>query len=462
MMTPKVLIVDDERKIQVILKKLISTLDVEVATAGSGEEALEILAEGGVDLIISDLKMGGIDGLELLRRAHEDEPDLPFILMTAFQTVESAVEAMKLGALDYVIKPFENEKLKKSVQTALDNRRLKAEVLSLKSRIKSAYGEENIIGSSEEMRRVIEMAKAAAQSLSTVLIRGESGTGKELIANLIHLNSDRSEQPMIKVNCAAIPENLLESELFGHRKGAFTGAIENKRGKFEQANKGTIFLDEIGDMSSPLQAKILRVLQQREFQRLGDDKLVKVDVKIIAATNIDLEDRIKEGEFRQDLFYRLNVIPIFIPPLRERSNDVVDLVYHFISQFAKKLTRDIKGITREALDYLKNCSWPGNVRELENAIERAMVLSRGEVLDVEDVTILGQASEPSPSAKLAAAEPEIDMTDLDIKRNIARLEKQLILKSIDKADGVKKTAAKHLGISGRALSYYLDKYDIKV
>jgi DNA-binding NtrC family response regulator len=461
-MSPKVLIVDDEKKIQVLLKKVVASLDVEVATAGSGEEALETLSEGGIDLIISDLKMPGIDGLELLRRAHEDEPDLPFILMTAFQTVESAVDAMKLGAIDYVIKPFENEKIKKTVQTALDNRRLKAEVLNLKSRIKSAYQEENIIGGSDLMRRVVEMAKAAAQSLSTVLIRGESGTGKELIANLIHLHSDRSDQPMIKVNCAAIPENLLESELFGHRKGAFTGAVENKRGKFEQANKGTIFLDEIGDMSSPLQAKILRVLQQREFQRLGDDKLVKVDVKIIAATNIDLEERIREGEFRQDLFYRLNVIPIFIPPLRERKADIVDLVYHFLGHFSKKLDREVTGITREALDYLAACEWPGNVRELENAIERAMVLGRGEVLDLEDVTVLGQEARQEEAAEKAEPDVAIDLDDLDIKSNIARLEKALILKAIDKADGVKKTAAKHLGISGRALSYYLDKYDIKV
>ncbi len=369
-----VLIVDDEKNYLVVLEDLLMDEGYEVLTASSGAQALAIIDQTPVDTVLSDIKMPGISGIELLEKISSVDPDLPVILMTAFAEVDQAVEAMKKGALDHIQKPFDNADVKRAVARGVERRSLVKNIRHLEIELDSLWG--NIIGRSKAMETVFAIMERVADTPTTVLISGESGTGKELIARGLHRASSRHNAPFVSINCGAVTESLLESELFGHEKGAFTGAAGLKQGKFEFADHGTLFLDEVGEMSLTLQVKLLRVLQEHEFQRVGGNKDVKVDVRIIAATNKDLKDEVEAGRFRGDLFFRLNVVRIDVPPLRDRREDIPVLVAHFVSKFCEKLGRPLKEVHSQVMSALFKYSWPGNVRELENIIERALVLCK--------------------------------------------------------------------------------------
>src|SRR5688500_18338408 len=383
----RILVADDHDALRRGLALSLTTAGPDVDEAGNGNAALERLHEGYFDVVVSDLKMGGSDGLDVLRTTKQLHPTASVILMTAFGSVTTAVEAMKHGAFDYVQKPFELEEMEVKVEKALELKRLRNELDYLRNERQENYDFDRIVGGSESLGRVLGVVRKVAKSNSTVLIRGETGTGKELIAGAIHHNSLRAARNFVKVNCAALQENLLESELFGHEKGAFTGADKQRIGRFEQADGGSLFLDEIGDMSPSTQAKILRVLQEHEVQRLGGTRALKVDVRLIAATNRDLAVMVQSGQFREDLYYRLNVVSIEMPPLRERKDDIVPLANSFIRRFAGELKKKIEGLEPEAQKLLMRYNWPGNIRELENAIERAMLLSDGRAIGRDDLRI---------------------------------------------------------------------------
>ncbi|MBM3300576.1 MAG: sigma-54-dependent Fis family transcriptional regulator, partial [Deltaproteobacteria bacterium] len=373
-----VLVVDDEKNYLVVLDDLLCDEGYEVVSASSGDEALEIMQKIPIDAVLSDIKMPGTSGIELLERVTAMDPDLPVILMTAFAEVDQAVEAMKKGALDHIQKPFDNKDIKRAVARAVEKRTLIKNIRHLETELGTLWG--NIIGKSKAMEPVFTMMKRVADTPTTVLIVGESGTGKELIARGLHKASARANAAFVPINCAAVPEPLLESELFGHEKGAFTGAVGLKQGKFEFADRGTLFLDEVGEMSLGLQVRLLRVLQEHEFQRVGGNTDIKVDVRIIAATNKDLKEEAAAGRFREDLYFRLNVVRIDVPPLRERRSDIPLLVAHSLNKFAQRLRRDVPEVDPDAMAALYKYSWPGNVRELENLVERAMVLCRGRTI----------------------------------------------------------------------------------
>ncbi len=375
MSSGKILVVDDDQNLLEVLKVRIESAGYEVVTALKEEDALEAAKSRVFDLAIIDLQLAHSSGIELMKELHLILPDMPAIILTAYGTIESAVEAMKEGAYSYVTKPFNSRDLFLQIDKALENRGLKSEIRRLKSFVEEKYDFGNIVARSEKMQRVLEVVSKIAKNDSTVYIQGESGTGKELIAKAIHLASDRKDKPFVALNCAAIPETLLESKLFGHEKGAFTGATQSAKGSFSQAHGGTIFLDEIGDMSLTIQAKVLRVLQERQFYPVGSEKLVEVDVRVIVATNKDLEEAVKKGLFRNDLFYRIHVIPIYLPPLRERKEDIPLLVEHFVKKFNRQMKKGIRGVAPEALKKLILHDWPGNVRELENTIEYAMAMT---------------------------------------------------------------------------------------
>ena len=379
---PTILIVEDEPKMLRLLELNLADDGYTARTASTAENGLKILASDRIDLVLSDVKLPGINGLEFLQAVKRANADIPVVMMTAYGTVESAVEAMKDGASDYVLKPFSIEEIKLIIRKELEVRRLHEENRLLREAVGHRYQFENIVARSSGMQEVLATVERVAPTNATVLLGGESGVGKDMIARAIHQHSRRVNGPFIKINCTAIPENLLESELFGYEKGAFTGAAGAKPGKFELADKGTIFLDEIGDMPGSLQAKLLRVLQEREFERLGATKTTRVDVRVVAATNQDLRAALEQGTFREDLYYRLNVVPISIPPLREHKEDIPYLVDHFITRFAVSAGKEIQGITPAAMKMLADFHWPGNVRELENIIERAVILSPGPVLRV--------------------------------------------------------------------------------
>jgi len=386
-----ILVVDDERSIQVGLKGLLAREGHEVTTAGSGEEALRLLNSHSFDLVLTDLRMPGLDGMDLLKKVKERHPDTLVMMMTAYGSEKVAVEAMKAGAHDYIVKPFDNEEVKILVRQALEQTALRREVQQLHERLEAAFRFDNILGTSPAMQRVFDMVKKVADTDLTVLITGESGTGKELVANALHQNSPRKGGSFVKVNCAAMARELVESELFGHERGAFTGAIAAREGKFAAADGGTIFLDEIGDMSPETQAKVLRVLQEREFERVGGNRTTQVDVRVIAATNKNLQKMVQEERFRKDLFYRLNVVHVPLPPLRERREDIPLLAAHFLEQAASRYGRGPKTLSPEAYSLLFSHSWPGNVRELKNVIEEAVVLSVGEEIRVSDLRLGQQA-----------------------------------------------------------------------
>jgi DNA-binding NtrC family response regulator len=454
MTTPRgsILLVDDEEKILKTLSRALRDDGQDVVNTTSPRQAQRLLTERSFDVLIVDNVMPETSGLDLIREYVGSTPEAErpqILMMTAHATVESAIEAMKLGAFDYLQKPFEVDELLVVVRRALDHQRLRTEYRYLLSERDEQFDHYGIVGRSRAVQEVIKRAELVAETKSTVLILGETGTGKELVARAIHDRSAQRSMPLIKVNCAAIPEALLESELFGHIRGAFTGATTNKKGKFALADGGTIFLDEIATMSPTLQSKLLRVLQEREFEPLGAERSQRVDVRVIAATNRDLHQLVAQGKFQDDLFYRLNVIPIEIPPLRERREDIPALVEHFIKKHAQRTGRRIERIDDDALAGLQQYEWPGNVRELENTIERAVVLSQGPTITSRAISVLGaapQASSGLPSTKL--------------RPNIEWVEKETIRRALENAGGVKKDAAELMGISQRALSYYLAKYRI--
>ena len=377
--TAKILVVDDERDICRALEFLLSREGYKVVTANSGQEALKKIESDDFDLVVSDLKMEGIDGMQVLERSLAMNPALIVVIMTAFASVESAVEAMKKGASDYIVKPFINEDVKMTVRRLLEHKKVLMENLVLRQQLSQQFGNREFVGVSPQISQVLDILSKVIPTRSNILLLGESGTGKGLIAEIVHGNSQRKDKPFISINCSAIPENLLESELFGYRKGAFTGAAADKKGLITMADQGTLFLDEIGDMPMGLQAKILKVLETGEVLPLGDTKAVFVDVRLIAATNKNLEEQIKKGLFREDLYYRLNVIEVKIPPLRERKEDINVLARHFIEKYSRENDKKITRITDEAMETLNNYSWPGNIRELRNVIERAVVLSGDEI-----------------------------------------------------------------------------------
>ncbi|NQT24625.1 sigma-54-dependent Fis family transcriptional regulator [candidate division KSB1 bacterium] len=446
-----VLLVDDEKSVRSTLAIMLSKSGYNVVEAGNGPEALGMMKEQFYDLMITDLKMEPMTGLELLKKTKDVNPTTEVILMTAFGTVESGVEAMKLGAYDYIQKPFEKDEFLLLVEKALERKALISEVEQLQNELREKYSFENIIGNSNEMMEVLSMVSKVAKTESTVLITGASGTGKELIAKALHVNSRRKNRSFVTINCGALPENLQESELFGHVRGAFTGAMRDKRGLFQEANGGTLFLDEIGEMAPPTQVKLLRFLQDGEIRRVGENEPIHVDVRLIAATNKDLEQQISEEKIREDLFYRLNVIPIHLPPLRERRDDIALLVKHFLNHHHSKGNTKITDISAEAMEILTNYEWTGNVRELENVIERAVVLAAGSVLGPEDMP-------PSlRKAKTANSDSEMSLDG----RTLDELEKHYILKALDTHDWNQKKASKLLGISTTTLWRKLKSYGIE-
>ena len=447
-----ILVVDDEEKILKSLGRALREAGHAVTDTTSPRQAQRMLAERPFDVLVVDNMMPELSGLDLIRDYVGTTPEgerAQILMMTAHATVESAIEAMKLGTLDYLIKPFEIDELIVVVRRALDHQRLRTEHRYLLSERDEQFDHYGIIGRSRAMEEVIRRAELVAETKSTVLITGETGTGKELVARAIHDRSAQRDMPLIKVNCAAIPETLLESELFGHVRGAFTGATTTKKGKFALADGGTIFLDEIGTMSPPLQSKLLRVLQEREFEPLGSERTEKVDLRVIAATNRDLRQMVADAKFQEDLFYRLNVIPIEIPPLRERRDDIPSLVEHFIHKHAQRVGRRIERLDESVMTGLQQYDWPGNVRELENTVERAVVLSTGPVIGARAVSVLG-----------AAAPQGTTLPSLKLRQNIEWVERETIRRALESAAGVKKDAAELMGISQRALSYYLAKYRI--
>jgi DNA-binding NtrC family response regulator len=448
-----VLLVDDETKIRVALADALREDGHDVLATGSPREAQQLISQRLFDVLIVDNLMPELSGLDLIREivastAPAERPQM--VMMTAHATIESAIEAMKLGATDYLQKPFEIDELLVIVNRAIDLQRLSTEHVYLRHERDQEFGNYGIVGNSRKIEDVIKTIDLVAQSRSTVLVTGETGTGKELVARAIHHRSAQREMPLIKVNCAAIPDTLLESELFGHVKGAFTGAVSNKKGKFALADGGTIFLDEIGTMATALQSKLLRVLQEREFEPLGSERSQKVDVRIIAATNRDLRQMVADGKFQEDLYYRLNVIPLSLPPLRERREDIPTLVEHFIRKHAQRAGKRIDGIDPGALKGMQQYDWPGNVRELENALERAVVLSTTPTIQANAVFMLGAAGTTQPG-----------LPSLHLQQNLAWVEKETLRRALDSAGGVKKDAAELMGISQRAMSYYLGKHRIE-
>lgn len=448
----RILIVDDDDSHRAMLKVNLSPIDYIISEAKDGIDAVKAVEEEFFDLILMDIRMAKMGGIEALKEIKRINPEIPVLIMTAYASVKTAVEALKSGAHDYLTKPLDIEELKIAIAKCLEYYHLKGENLLLKERLSDRFKFSNIIGKSKAMKEVFETLLLVAPSGATVLISGESGTGKELVANAIHQNSKRAERPFIKVNCAALPETLLESELFGHEKGAFTGAIGKKEGRFELAHRGSLFLDEISEMSPKTQAKILRVLQEKEFERVGGTRTIKVDVRLIAATNKDIEEEVKSGNFREDLFYRLNVVPIKLPSLRERIEDISLLARHFLDIYKSKNHKSIKGFAPRTMDLLMRYDWPGNIRELENSIERGVIMCREDYLGPKDLPL---AIQNVPY--------ELEKEDMGIKPGwaIKDVEKELILKTLEETGGNRTKAAEILGVTRRTLQNKLKEYGIK-
>jgi DNA-binding NtrC family response regulator len=451
----RILIADDHDALRRGLVRALVVAGHDVDEATNGNAALERLHEGSYDVVLSDLKMGGSSGIDVLKTAKALHPACAVIMMTAFGSVTTAVEAMKTGAFDYVQKPFEVEEMEVKIEKALEMRRMRHEIDYLRHEQHDIYNVDHIIGSSGALKRVLAIVQKVARSNTTVLVRGETGTGKELIAGAIHHNSQRANRSFVKVNCAALQENLLESELFGHEKGAFTSADRQRIGRFEQADGGSLFLDEIGDMSPSTQAKILRVLQEHEFERLGGTRTLRVDVRLVAATNRDLAAMVRQGTFREDLYYRLNVVSIETPPLRERKDDIPALAAFFIRRFSGELKKKIDGLEPEAQKLLLRYNWPGNIRELENAIERAMLLSEGRLIAVEDLR-LGES--PAAHAQGEAASPvKIPPTGIPLEE----IERSALVEALKMSNWVQKDAAELLSISPRVMNYKIKTLGIE-
>ncbi len=452
----KILIVDDELNMRLVLAAMLKKEGYEVASAADGYEALQILQSGPVAAVVTDLKMPRIDGMGLLDRVSSEYPDIPVIMITAHGTVATAVEALKKGALDYITKPFELEELKNVVSKAIKTRNLKENELFLPP---EEIERDGMIGNSPSTQEIFEAIRRVAPTTTTILITGETGTGKELVAEAIHRNSPRKNNPLIKINCAAIAETLMESELFGHEKGAFTGAAITKPGKFELAHKGTLFLDEVGEIPKEMQVKLLRVLQEQEFERVGGLKTIRVDVRIIAASNRNLSQSVQDGHFREDLFYRLNVFPISVPPLRERVDDILPLVEFFMDKFNKKLALAVSGVDDEVKDMLMRYRWPGNIRELENLIERMMLLAKGTVIKASEVP----AEFKAVLEKDALGGGTVDKTPFkdQMRTHMENVEKQMIISCLEESGGNVTKAAKVLGLSRKGLQLKMIKYNLR-
>ncbi|MHB8771245.1 MAG: sigma-54-dependent transcriptional regulator [Syntrophales bacterium] len=450
---PQILVVDDEQSHRIMLRAVLSAEGYAVTEAADGTEAVAAVGKEAFDVILMDIRMTNMDGIEALGEIRKISPQVPVLIMTAYASVKTAVEALKAGAFDYLTKPLDVEELKILIDKAMDHYHLRTENLVLKERLGDRFDFSRIIAASPKMKNLLETLAMVAPSDATVLIMGESGTGKEVIANAIHHNSPRAGEPFIKVSCAALPETLLESELFGHEKGAFTGAVARREGRFQLAHRGTIFLDEVGEMSPALQTKLLRVLQEKEFEPLGSTRTVKVDIRVITATNRDLEKEVKEGRFREDLYYRLNVVPLVLPPLRERREDIPLLADHFLALFREKNRKPIKAISGKSLDLLVRYDWPGNVRELENVIERAVILSRDEILVPADLP---------PQLRMLAEQEGDDALAIPPGMSLDEMERALIVKTLDETAGNRTRAAEILGINRRTLQNKLKQYGLAV
>ncbi len=459
-MKSRILVVDDEESIREFLEIMLKKEGYEVTLAEDGQKAKDLLTKKTFDMIISDLQMPHVTGIELLKHVKESYPDTVFMLITAFGTTETAVEAMKMGAYDYLTKPFKIDEVRLNIQNALRSKNLEVENRSLKKELVKEYSFQSMIGNSTAMHIIFDMVKRVSQTPTNVLITGESGTGKEVVAKAIHFNGPLKDRPFVTVNCGAIPENLMESEMFGHKKGSFTGAVADKSGLFEVADTGTLFLDEVGELPLSIQVKLLRAIQERVIRRVGATDDHKVEVRIIAATNRNLEEMVQKGTFRQDLFYRLNVINIKTPSLRERRDDIPLLANHFLKKYNERLSKSIGAISAEAMEILKKYDYPGNVRELENMIERTVALEGG-------ATILPESLPPmvnTSSGRKMASSNEIEMGDdgVDLDKVMGQIEKELLIKAIHSAGGVKKRAAKLLHISFRSMRYRIEKYNLGV
>ena len=454
MTTNRILLIDDEENFRHMLSVILKKRGYDVETARNGIDGLKKVDTGSYDTVLCDIRMPEMDGLEFLKEAQKAGCESTIIMMSAYGTLDTAIEAMKLGAYDYISKPFKPDEIILTLKKAEERERLRRENLFLKKEVQKEYSFENIISKNERMRQLFDTIRKVAKYKSTILIEGDSGTGKELVAKAIHFNSDRSNNPFIPINCGAIPENLLESELFGHTKGSFTNAVRTKKGLFEEADGGTIFLDEIGELPFQLQVKLLRVLQDGEIRRIGESRAIKIDVRIIAASIKDLDKEVREGKFRDDLFYRLNVLPMKIPPLRDRKEDVPLLVDHFINKYSRELGKPIEGIIPEALNSLLNYSWNGNVRELENVIERAIVLTESNHIQAENLPV--EIQNPKEESRFSLLNDE-----LSIKKASRYLEIDLIKKALIKTKGNHTHAAKLLEISHRALLYKIKEYGIE-
>lgn len=457
-MKPRILVVDDEESIREFLEIMLKKEGYEISLAEDGAKAKDALSKKSFDMIISDLQMPNMNGIELLKHVKDTTPDTVFMMITAFGTTETAVEAMKMGAYDYITKPFKIDEVRLNISNALRSKNLEVENRSLKKELVKEYSFQNIIGNSPAMHQIYDLIKRVSQAPTNILVTGESGTGKEVVAKAIHYNGPLKDRPFVTINCGAIPENLMESEMFGHKKGSFTGAVTDKAGLFEVADGGTLFLDEVGELPITIQVKLLRAIQERVIRRVGATDDMKIEVRIIAATNRNLEEMVQKGTFRQDLFYRLNVINIKTPPLRDRKEDIPILAQHFLKKYNEKLSKNINGISVEAMEILNKYDYPGNVRELENMIERTVALEGGS-------TILPESLPPlvtTPSGRKMASSHEIEVTDdgVDLDKVMGQIEKELLIKAIHTAGGVKKRAAKLLNITFRSMRYRVEKYNL--
>jgi two-component system response regulator PilR (NtrC family) len=459
----RVLVVDDERSMRELLTIVLRRDGYEVLVAEDGLAAVELMKRERIDILITDIRMPQMSGVDVLREAKRIDPEIISIVMTAFASTETAVEALRLGAADYVNKsPNATNEVRNRVRKELERKRLQQENVLLKRALKTTHQFSNIIGSSSAMFAVFQLVETIAPTSSTVLITGESGTGKELVARAIHFNSPRKDRPFVAVNCGALSETLLDSELFGHMRGAFTGADTNKKGLIEVAEKGTIFLDEIGEMSPLVQVKLLRVLQERKFRRLGGTEEIDADIRILAATNRDLSKMVAAGEFREDLFYRINVIPLRLPPLRDRADDIPMLAEHFVAKYAAQMGKAISGISGAALALLMGHAWPGNIRELENAMERAVALEPTPTILPDSLPEQLRETAAATPAPLAAPAPEaFPDTGFDLERHVQDIERDCIAEALRRAGGVKVKAAELLGMSFRSFRYYTKKYNLK-
>ena len=455
---PRILVVDDERSMRELLAIVLRREGYEVMLAENGKAAVDLLEREQIDLLISDIKMPDLSGVDVLRAAKRIDQDILGIMITAFASTDTAVEAMRLGACDYLSKPFEIDLLKMKVREKIENRQLRQENVLLKRTLGLSHQFSHIIGRSEAMLEVFKMIETVARTNSTILLTGESGTGKGLVAQAIHFHSLRRDKPLVALNCGAMPEALLESELFGHMRGAFTGADSNKKGLLEVAERGTIFLDEIGEMSAVMQVKLLRVLQERRFRRVGGLEELQADIRVIAATNQDLSKAIADGRFREDLYYRINVIPIALPPLRERREDIPLLAEHFLAKFAEQMGKPIAAISHDAGDLLVRYDWPGNIRELENVIERAVALEATPSIlpDSLPATIRGEVVKAAPNG----IEP-LPESGFDLEAHVKEIERGYIAEALKRAGGVQVKAAELLGMSFRSFRYYVKKYNLR-